>query len=100
MPDIPHKPATLWQRIVGIFVAWQLLFLLSSNALAFLPFAEVDEGELSDARGAIPGERSFEGIEPLRLYRETLKTWAQATGQTQAWWLFAPSFPADATFPW
>ncbi len=25
--------------------------------------------------------------------------WAQATGQLQAWWLFAPSFPTEATFP-
>jgi hypothetical protein len=99
MPENPQKHATLWQKIIGLFVAWQLVFLVSTNAIAFLPIAEAEDGELTDSRGPLPGETPDSRLEPIKVLNDGMMAWAQATGQIQAWWLFAPCFPPDATFP-
>ena len=98
MPDIPRKRSTLWQKCVGLFVAWQLVFLVASNALVFLPLAEAEEGELTDSRGPLPGEIPDSRLDLIKTISHSFQAYAHATGQVQAWWLFAPSFPPDATF--
>ena len=98
MSDIPNKHATLWQRLVGLFVAWQLIFLVASNGLIFLPLAEAEQGELTDSRGPMPGETPDHRLDFVKTINLSLQTYAHATGQIQAWWLFAPTFPPDATF--
>jgi hypothetical protein len=91
---------TIWQKTVGLFVTWQLLFLVLVNLLAFLPLAEADDDELTDARaGSTRTDEQAERHKALEFINDGLLTYARATGQIQAWWLFAPSFPEESTFP-
>jgi hypothetical protein len=99
MQEIPRHRSSLWQKIVGLFVTWQLVFLFSINLLAFLPLAEADDDELTDSRSGAAGSLPDDQFKSLKFINSSLMTWAQATGQLQAWWLFAPSFPTEATFP-
>jgi hypothetical protein len=98
MQEIPHTRSSLWQKIVGLFVTWQLFFLLTINLLAFLPLAEADDDELTDSRSSPGGALSGDRYLALRFLNKALMEWSQATGQLQAWWLFAPSFPTESTF--
>ncbi len=50
MQEIPQIRSSFWQKIIGLFVTWQLVFLFSINLLAFLPLAEADDDELTDSR--------------------------------------------------
>jgi hypothetical protein len=98
MSDFPNRHSTLWQKLVGLFVAWQLVFLVVSNGLVFLPLAEAEQGELTDSRGPIPGEIPDSRLDVVKVINHWFQAYAYATGQIQAWWLFAPTFPPDATF--
>ena len=96
----PKTRATLPQVLLGVFVAWQLCFLIASNLITFFPNGQPEAGELSDSRrtpfaGAEPGpaQHILDAVGCLSERYEKL------TGQTQAWWLFSPSFPPAATFP-
>jgi hypothetical protein len=90
--------SSLWQKIVGLFVTWQLVFLVSINLLAFLPLAEADDDELTDSRSAAVGSVPDDQYWALKPINNSLMAWSEATGQLQAWWLFAPTFPAESTF--
>jgi hypothetical protein len=68
MDSSPTRP-TFLQRLVGWFVAWQLVFIVAANVL-FL----------------VTG-----GLQGLSLY-------AEATGQLQGWSLYAPDVPHRAGF--
>jgi hypothetical protein len=85
---------------LGLFVTWQLGFLLASNLVAFFPHGEPEQGELSDSRS---GPAQAGGSGPAQCALEVVggltDRWAHLTGQMQAWWLFAPSVPSQATFP-
>jgi hypothetical protein len=100
MPSISPSPTTLWQKTVGLFVTWQLLFLGSVNLLALFPLAEPDDDELTDSRGG-SARTSEQGhrFKALECINEVLLKYALSTGQVQAWWLFAPNFPTESTFP-
>jgi hypothetical protein len=91
---------TVLQVILGLFISWQLFFLLAANYLAFLPHGHPEEGELSDSRSA-PDETGGTGTiqKAINLAAAVTDAWAHLTGQTQAWWLFAPDVPKMATFP-
>jgi hypothetical protein len=90
---------TLAQRLLGLFVVAQLLFLVCSNVLAFFPLSVTEEGELTDARSGPHSEAPSTQLLLLEKANAGLQAWAHATGQVQTWWLFAPSFPARSTFP-
>ena len=94
-----RRPATLGQWLLGLFVAGQLLFIVGSNVLAFFPVGGTQEGELTDARGAPDTGSASRQMQLLETANGVFQAWAHATGQLQTWWLFAPSFPAQATFP-
>jgi hypothetical protein len=85
---------------LGLFVCWQLFFLPVSNYLGMVPHGAPEEEELSDSR-CVPGPSDGGG--PIQhtvdLAAKVTTAWAQLTGQQQAWWLFAPTFPEEATFP-
>jgi hypothetical protein len=99
MQPVPPIRSSLWQKIVGLFVTWQLVFLFAINILAFLPLAEADDDELTDSRSGASAPVLEDQYQALKVIDKGLMTWAQSTGQLQAWWLFAPSFPTQATFP-
>src|SRR5437868_7116679 len=96
----PSGRRTFGQYLLGAFVVWQFAFLFASNIVAFFPHGVPEEGELSDSRSGPameadcrPVQRVIDGTSFIT------DRWAHVTGQVQAWWLFAPSFPKRATFP-
>jgi hypothetical protein len=95
----PRRPKA-GQVVLGLFVCWQLFYLPASNYLGMLPHGAPEEGELSDSR-CISGPEGGGG--PIQhavdFAAEVTTAWAQLSGQQQAWWLFAPGFPGQATFP-
>jgi hypothetical protein len=94
-----HRP-TLAQHLLGLFVIWQFGFLCASNIFAFFPHGDPEEGELSDSRtGPARGAESGPVQNSIDAANFVLERWEHLTGQIQAWWLFAPGFPPQATFP-
>jgi hypothetical protein len=95
-----NQRPTWAQILLGVFVVWQLLFMVGSNLLAFFPHGAAEEGELSDSRcGASGSGDGVPGQLAIEITAAVTDRWAHLTGQIQAWWLFAPSFPEQATFP-
>jgi len=86
--------------LLGLFVVWQLFFLAAANLVPFVPHGSPPEGELSDAR-TNPELPDMHGPaqQAINVVASSAECWARATGQVQAWWLFAPTFPDESTFP-
>ena len=98
-PNLQRRPG-IGQVLLGVFIVWQLIFLAGANLVAFFPHGEPEEVELSDSR-SMPADASEHGVaqHAIEVVGAVTDRWAHLTGQMQAWWLFAPSFPAQATFP-
>jgi hypothetical protein len=92
MSRLARTVRTAARGVLGLFVVWQLLFLLSSNllsvedavraALQKSPPAQRVAPDLFDGKG-----RVHDGLRAVE--RVTLR-WAELTGQAQCWQLFAP----------
>jgi len=83
--------------LLGVFIVWQLVFIVTANLLEFFPHRVHQPDELTsfrelppDAGNARPG---------IHLLAAITDRWVKLTGQYQMWWLFAPEFPPQATFP-
>jgi hypothetical protein len=100
------KPATLRLAqplrqapavMLGVFILWQLAFLVLANLLEFFPHRVHRLDEFTSYR-----EYPAEAVNPSPLVHAlpaVTDCWSQLTGQYQMWWLFAPDFPRQATFP-
>ncbi len=88
------------QVLLGLFVVWQLGFLAVANLMPFVPHGTFQEGELSDARSN-PQLPDMHGPaqDAINAISTVAEVWARGTGQVQAWWLFAPTFPDESVFP-
>lgn len=94
------RQTTLSQKLLGAFVVWQLLFLPLANLSSFVPHGRPEDGEISDSRRRPVTAESAPALQPaVDSVFTVVDRWAQLTGQVQAWWLFAPSFPTHSTFP-
>jgi hypothetical protein len=82
-----EQPPSLWQRLVGLFVLFQLLFLLATNVFFLLYHSMPQEPEQRTA--ATEAARSLPAL---------TNPYAQLTGQLQGWSLFAPNVPRHAAF--
>jgi hypothetical protein len=96
-PSTTPKAARI---LLGVFILWQLVFLVSSNLLSLLPSlrefwqdkrsAEVIAGDWLHEKGrAARAERTAIGI---------TTRWAEVTGQPQNWSLFAPNVTSIVPF--
>src|SRR5437868_5393495 len=94
----PQRP-TLAQVVLGLFVVWQLFFLGAANVIGLLSQGGKEEGEVSDCRVPPIPERGDLVQTATHLVGGLTGHWAKWTGQIQAWWLFAPEVPEQATFP-
>jgi hypothetical protein len=94
--DTPAPRPTLRQVLLGLFVVWQLIFLLGANVLEFIPHRPVERDELTDFRESNHLSSQSRGL--LGWVAAPTDLWAEATGQYQVWWLFAPHVPTQATF--
>jgi hypothetical protein len=103
----PAKPGTV-SVLLGLFILWQLFFLLASN---FLSMATTVRGDTNyqkalppDAIGVIeqtaPGWLNKEGhlYDFGDLIRKITERWGEFVGQTQSWSLFAPEITTQITF--
>jgi hypothetical protein len=92
MPRLVRIAGTAARAALGLFVVWQLLFLLASNVLSVAdavraalhksPPAQRVAPDLFNGKGAVhAGFRSVERVTQL---------WEGLTGQGQYWQLFAP----------
>jgi hypothetical protein len=94
----------LLRVLLGVFVTWQLVFLLTSNFLPFFLRA------LTNSQDDFPDQPAPKqnGQGPGRVYdlavgvNAIADRWAEATGQlqggVQGWSLYAPSVPEHAVF--
>jgi hypothetical protein len=90
----------LAQIALGLLIVWQLLFLAAANLLPIVPHGEPETAELSDSRCLPPPPDGGGTLQPLiDLVGRGVHRWTKLTGQLQAWWLFAPTVPPQATFP-
>jgi hypothetical protein len=90
-------PPTVRERLLGLLVVWQLVFIVGSNMLDFFPHRPLSRDELSDFREA--KAETLPKLSVVPYLAGVTDRWAQLTGQYQMWWLFAPNFPPQATFP-
>jgi hypothetical protein len=89
--------------LLGVFIVWQLLFLLLVNGLELVNSIRDDmPKDLGAALDrAVPGWPNKKGhIHDLTELMEKLAgRWASLTGQTQGWSLFAPDVRRHCIFP-
>lgn len=95
------RPVSLRAAALGLFVAWQLVYLPASNLLQFLPRARVpDRGEYVFETQR---EGSFTRIVPLQrgyeAFGHVVDRWSEVSGQTQSWQMFCPSLPPQSISP-
>jgi hypothetical protein len=83
--------------LLGLFVVWQLVFLVLANALEFIPHHVHRLDEFTGYREVPPEDAN--ATPTIRALAAAIDCWSQLTGQYQMWWLFAPDFPRQATFP-
>jgi len=96
MTTLASSGKTLAARLLGAFVVWQLIFIPTANLLDFFPHRVLSTDEVTDFREQ-PAD-SLPTSPVVNALAGVTDRWAQATGQYQMWWLFAPSFPPQATF--
>ena len=84
-------------RLLGAFIVWQLIFIPLANLLDFFPHRAIRLDELTDLREVPP--EMVQAPAAVHALSAVTDRWAQITGQQQMWWLFAPQFPPQATFP-
>jgi len=94
---------TIGRVALGLFILWQLFFLLTQN---FLGLAKATRSRLpEDARRLVetvaPGWTQKQGAAHEVVEAVTKRTgcWAQLTGQLQSWSLFAPDVGDSSIFP-
>jgi len=92
-----HSVGRAPAAVLGLFIVWQLVFLVLANLLEFIPHRARRLDEFTGYR-----ERPAELVNAkpaVHVLAAVADCWAQLTGQYQMWWLFAPNFPPQATFP-
>lgn len=101
MIDRSPRPTPLVARVfLGLFIIWQILFLLSSNLLSLAAKARdywQDQNlvktiapEWSQAKGRVADTEHF--------LSTTTARWSELTGQPQSWSLFAPNVTSVIPF--
>jgi hypothetical protein len=90
-PDAPTpKPARI---LLGVFILWQLFFLVSSNLLSLLPRAREFWQDKPSAEAVAPEWLHEKGrlADAERVLTTLTTRWAEVSGQPQNWSLFAPN---------
>ena len=98
MPALTTTP-NFSQRLLGLFIGVQILFLLCGNFLPLLPHGVPDADEITDDT-TMPG-RMFQNEtlqQTLTIAGTATRRYGELTGQMQGWSLFAPLVAPQATF--
>lgn len=104
MPDAPQSPSLLRRAVavaVGLFAAWQLVYLPAANLIDFVPRRVGPP--LEPIADGYQQRGTFTSSEPLQrtadMTGDVLDFWSEASGQEQGWSLFAPGMPPYSVFP-
>ncbi|QJW98133.1 hypothetical protein [Frigoriglobus tundricola] len=105
MPE-PNEPRSLAHRVlavgVGLFAAWQLVYLPAANLIDFVP-RRMSGPELEPIGDPYQTRGTFTSLEPLQRAAEwtgdALDFWSEVSGQEQGWSLFAPGPPPYSLIP-
>src|SRR5262245_54849434 len=98
-------PPTGPRVLLGVFIVGQLIFLFGNNALEILGWARDELTADSETARVLdrvtPGWPGKKGHlhDAGDLASNLLERWAQVTGQTQGWSLFAPDVRRHCVFP-
>ncbi len=99
----PASPVTGPRVLLGAFILWQLAFLFGVNFLEMINTARdelpSDHGRAIDR--VLPGWPSKKGHfhDLADVANQVMRRYAQLTGQTQGWSLFAPDVGRQCVFP-
>jgi hypothetical protein len=94
MNDMSRSTTPIAARILlGVFILWQLFFLLSSNLLSFLPKVRDFGQDKPSAEAVAPDWLHEKGrvADAERMLTGVTTRWAEVSGQPQNWSLFAPN---------
>jgi hypothetical protein len=104
MPESPEPPSLARRALavaVGLFAAWQLVFIPAANLIDFFPRRVGPP--LEPIADGYQQRGTFTTIEPLQAAADrtgaVLDFWSELTGQEQGWSLFAPGMPPYAVIP-
>ncbi len=100
-PVLPSFARRALAALVGLFAAWQLVFIPAANVIDFVPRRVGPPlepvGDYYQQRG------TFTDVEPLQATADgigaALDFWAEASGQDQGWSLFTPGVPPYSVIP-
>ncbi|MSU80599.1 MAG: hypothetical protein EXS16_21235 [Gemmataceae bacterium] len=99
----PAGYASPRQVLLGLFILFQLAFLIVNNFLDFVKWAPTEmKGESKKAINRIvPGFAEEQGHtwQWAEQVETNVRRWVQLTGQDQAWALFAPTVGTSTGFP-
>jgi hypothetical protein len=104
MSDSPAPPSLVRRAlavVVGLFAAWQLVFIPAANFIDLVPRRVGPPLEpIADSHQQ---RGTFTTNEPLQrtadVAGDVLDFWSQVTGQEQGWSLFAPGMPPYSVVP-
>ncbi|MFN4261822.1 MAG: hypothetical protein ACK4RK_21280 [Gemmataceae bacterium] len=95
-----REPATA-QVVLGLFIVWQLIFLIGGNLGGVLDRYRLDWQEPHWMAAVAPrwvaGEEHFH--DASEMFNGITRRWGELTGQPQNWSLFAPNVAAVSPFP-
>jgi hypothetical protein len=105
MTESPPRAPSLARRAlavaVGLFAAWQLVYLPAANLIDLVPRRTGPPLEPIDDSHQVRG--TFTSVEPLQRAAEitgdALDFWSEVSGQEQGWSLFAPGMPPYTVVP-
>jgi hypothetical protein len=82
------------QVLLGLFICWQLMFILVANFVSLVPPARPEpEAPAEDQK---PGRKI--GRDAVAFLGNVTRPWQELTGQWQGWALYAPRVPHQAVF--
>ena len=97
------KPPSPRQVLLGLFILFQLAFLLMTNSIGFVKTGagELPEKPAKLANRVVPKfvDETGHGWKWLAKIESGFEMWTQLTGQDQEWALFAPSVTTATGFP-
>src|SRR5688572_2453733 len=101
-PAAPPSPTRrALAAAVGLFAAWQLVYIPAANLINFVPRRVGPP--LEPIADGYQQRSTFTAIEPLQRTADytgdVLDFWSELTGQEQGWSMFAPGMPPYSVFP-